>query len=104
VLPFASLNAATATGAGTSRDLEGLYRYVTMAMSATGSPSTVNIDLEGSHDGTNWVVLTGAALSQGAVSVNAHLIRYVRANLKTLTGGSSPTVTATIATVSVRGD
>lgn len=97
MLPFASLDAATATGPGASRDLESLFRVITMAMSTTGSPSTVAIDLEGSHDGTNWFQLIGGTPSQGAVSIGTHLVRHVRANLKTLTGGSSPTVTATIA-------
>ena len=102
-LPFTSLDAAAATGAGASRDLEALSGHHTMVVSSTGSPSSVSVILEGSHDGSVWVQLgtaVGAGPSVRTVpgdGVLEHLVRFVRANLVTLSGGSSPTVTATIA-------
>ena len=99
-LPFVSLNAATATGAGDSRDLEGSFDHHTLIVSSTGGAS-INVALEGSHDGTTWVTLANAASGQVTVpnsgAATGPLIRYVRANLTMLSGGSSPTVTATIA-------
>lgn len=101
-LPFTSLNAATSTGPGTSRDLERPTRLFTMVVSATGSPSSVSVDLEGSLDGSFWFALVrrndiGAATVGD--SAGAHFVRYVRANALTLSGGSSPTLTAVIAPI-----
>jgi hypothetical protein len=107
-LPFTSLNAATATGPGASRDLETVGGYHGMIAWSTGSPATAQVTLEGSHDGSNWVILgTGVNATGGPASLIVPssstpgnpglLVRYVRANLTSLSGGSSPTVTATIA-------
>lgn len=96
-LPFVSLNAATATGAGASRDLEGVYTRHTLAVSVTGGPESLQVRLEGSHDGINWHVLSGTFASTGFYTADSHLVRYVRANFISISGGSSPTVTATIA-------
>lgn len=98
-LPFKSLDAATAAGAGASKDLEGVFSKHTIVMASTGNPTTVSVTLEGSHDGVNWFD-AGAptiTLSVTKATVDTHLLRYVRANLITLSGGSSPTVTVTIA-------
>jgi hypothetical protein len=96
LLPFTSLDAVTATGVGEERDLETSLRYHTAHLVTTGSPSSVDVALQGSLDGTNWVHL--ATLSAGAlVTSNNHVVRYIRAELHTLSGGSSPTVTVKIA-------
>jgi len=98
-LPFTILNAVTATGLGASKDLEGVGSTFDILLFTTGSPTTVTVSLEGSHDGTNWYAITNpvATLSVPHVSITGFLFRFVRANLITLTGGSSPTVTATVA-------
>jgi len=84
-----------------------------MAVSTTGSPSSVSVDLEGSLDGSFWFALGRlndlSALTVGpdpyggqdtsATFKHAHWVRHVRANLLTLSGGSSPTVTALIAPI-----
>jgi hypothetical protein len=93
-LPFTSLDAATSPGAGSVRDLEGSLFHHTVLVWATGEPSAVRVDFYGSHDGDNWFNFgntTGAPLSVDRV------VRYVRADLTTLTGGTSPALTATIA-------
>ena len=115
-LPFTSLNSATDTGAGTSVDLEGVANEFTMNVVVTGSPSSLTVRLQGSHDGTNWFTILDSDNSgskvYGTEYANKHETldnsltarplkphaRYVRANLVTLTGGTSPTVTATVAT------
>jgi len=98
-LPFTALNAVTATGAGASRDLEKAFATFDVLLFTTGSPTTVTVVLEGSHDGTNWYQIGNPAitLSTPHQLITGYVFRYVRANLITLTGGSSPTVTATVA-------
>lgn len=105
-LPFVSLDAATATGPGASNDLEGVYDHHTLVVAATGG-CTWSVALEGSHDGSTWVSLRNfgtfsAAAMAGTVpdpdAIPGNLVRYVRANLVTLSGGTNPTVTVTIAT------
>jgi hypothetical protein len=104
-LPFTSLNAATAAGPGASNDLETVSNAHTMVVSCTGStsPFTANYVLEGSHDGTAWISLVngsfgaGATVSSISTSVGSALVRYVRANLTFISGGTAPTFTATIA-------
>lgn len=97
--PSTSLNAVTATGAGTVVDL-GVVRSVhTMQTTVTGAPSAVTVNLEGSLSaGGPWAVLVASTSTAGDVqTVSGKAVRYVRANLVTLTGGTSPTVTALIA-------
>lgn len=103
-VPFESLSAASATGVGTSSDLGELADHHTMFVTTTGGGSWV-VALEGSHDDTHWLSLgqvSGSSAGPAQVTTPSSdipgiLVRYVRANLTSLTGGSSPTVTATIA-------
>lgn len=69
-----------------------------MIVTVTGSPTSVSVNLEGSHDNVNWVNLTTyTSTSSGYVSFDSQVrVRYVRANLTAITGGSSPTITASI--------
>lgn len=98
-LPFTSLNAATTTGPGSSKDFEDVSGNHTMIVTTTGSPSEVVVRLQGSHNGSVWVDLgsVDAFGSAPGIVAAAYLVRHVRANISTLTGGSAPTVTATIA-------
>jgi len=103
-VPFLALDAAVATGAGVSRDLGEVADHHTLFVTATGSPSSWTVKLQGSHDDLTWVDLHSASGSTATTAVTApqsdapgHLVRYIRANLTSLVGGSSPTVTATIA-------
>lgn len=99
--PFTSLNAVTAIGAGSARDLEDVYRAHTLIATATGNPVGWQIKLEGSHDGTNFAqlaVVNGAGNGPVVVSASSDIVQHVRASLSSLSGGTSPTVTATIAT------
>nr|BDD46000.1 hypothetical protein 10 [Gammaproteobacteria bacterium] len=95
------LNAASSTGTGVHCSLGEPRANHTVAVTITGAPSAVTIDLEGSLDGVNWVQLQTHTFDAGELSdekgmfhsVNT-LVNHVRANLTTLTGGTSPTVTA----------
>jgi hypothetical protein len=96
-LPFESLTSATSPGSGTSRDLEDVQAEHTLIIFATGSPAGFVVHLEGSHDDTNWVDLGSANEGTPFIAVSYALVRYVRARLFSITGGSSPTVSASIA-------
>ncbi len=97
--PYTSLNAATATGPGAVTDL-GVVRSVhTLQTTVTGGPSAVNVNLEGSLSASGpWLVLASSTSTTGDVqTASGKAVRYVRANLTTLTGGTAPAVTALIA-------
>lgn len=114
ILPFVALNAASSTGPGPVMDLNGTANEFTVFSISTGSPTSLNLHFEGSHDGINWFNMylglnapaTGEAISTqywengcantGFTRPKPHA-RFVRMNLITLTGGTSPTVTATVA-------
>ena len=96
------LNAAAATGAGSSQKVSQIPSQHTVAatMGGTVVATAVTVDLEGSIDDTTWFQLARHAFSAGEISAEAAMfhvidkpVRYVRANLITLTGGTDPTVT-----------
>jgi hypothetical protein len=100
---FTSLNAATATGAGDvaavagSAALGGVPKKIAWEVRVTGSPSAMQVDLEGSLDNSNWYQIdTYNTVANTLRQVVDKAAKFVRARLVTLTGGSSPTVTARI--------
>lgn len=94
MLPFTSLDAATEVGPGAVKDLEGSFRHHTMIVNVTGAPTQVSVNLVGSHDGEHWASL--GHVGGGILSAEG-LVRYVRADVTILTGGTAPTVFASIA-------
>ncbi|HYE59423.1 MAG TPA: hypothetical protein VD948_13000 [Rhodothermales bacterium] len=96
-----SLDAETGTGAGESfqvwsnsqpRSLPVSHRWL---FTITGSPTNIRIDIEGSLDDSTWFDINCWNLvSDGTLYIPNPQVYYARANLVTLTGGSSPTVTA----------
>ena len=91
--PFVALSAATATGASGGVDLTWCASNASIILTVTGAPTAVSVNLEGSLDGTNWVVLK-TLTAAGVGSSTGVPVRFIRANLTTLTGGTTPTVTA----------
>lgn len=96
------LNAAAVTGAGSTQRVSLIpSQHTVQATMGGGTVATaVTLDLEGSLDDTTWVQLARHAFSAGDISAEAAMfhvvdkpVKYVRANLITLTGGVSPTVT-----------
>jgi hypothetical protein len=66
----------------------------------TGSPASLSIQLEGSPDGVAAFLLgsAGTSTSGGIITLSSLVyVPYLRVNLTALSGGSSPTVTATVA-------
>ena len=100
--PRASLSAVAATGAGTAI-VTGPWLTNTNSIgvftSTTGTPATIAINIE-VLVGAVWYPIAGAQITATATQcVNVSLpagANQVRANLITLTGGTSPTVTALI--------
>lgn len=97
--PYTSLNAATATGPGTVFDLGVVRSSHSLQTSTTGSPTGVTVLLEGSLGASGpWTTLATSTSTTGDVqTVTGKAVRYIRANLTVLTGGTAPTVTALIA-------
>ncbi len=98
---FVSLNAVTAIGAGQvaaylPKDA-GYFSYAWQT-AITGAPTAININLEGSLDGTTWAVMDTSTVVGGEMRfLNTKNAIFIRANLTTLTGGTAPTVTVTLA-------
>ena len=97
-----SLAAVTATGAGTATYLGSVRANHAIQVTYTSNPTAVAVNLEGSLDGTNWRTLGSWSIAGGQASgdivwITGKAAIWVRANLATLTGGTSPAVTATIA-------
>ena len=63
----------------------------------TGSPATATLVIYGSIDGVNFFDISGnqAAASNLLFFVIDKPVRYLRANLTALSGGTAPTVTVT---------
>jgi hypothetical protein len=98
-----SLDAVTATGAGALVDLESARASHALQVTHTGSPTAVVVKLMGSLDGTTFTEIgewDSATEANGAtVFVTGKPSVFVRADLGTLTGGATPTVTAICAAV-----
>lgn len=109
-----SLTNATSTGAGTAYD--SLSHHAGWQMSidnVTGNPTTVTVYLELSTDNSTWVrdgYLSSTVPTSGFsvadptkppnyVTTSTQPYRYARANLTALSGGSSPSVTASVYTL-----
>lgn len=105
-----SLVAATATGAGVALTFDSPRRsHFNYQVSWTGSPSSVVVTLEITVDGTNWVTWA-TFTSNGTTPPSGSIqggdigpIMGARLNLTTLSGGSSPTVSATYVQVEAVG-
>jgi hypothetical protein len=69
-------------------------------MGGTVVATAVTVDLEGSLDNTTWFQLATHPFSAGDISAEGAMfhvidkpVKYVRANLTALSGGTDPTVT-----------
>ena len=92
-----SLDAVSATGPGAAIMFDEPHTNHSLSYSTTGSPTSVAVELEGTIDGTNWFGLFSAGNPPFGNSIDFPLLG-IRANLTTLVGGVSPTVTAWVAT------
>ena len=99
---FKSLAAATAVGAGASMQYVEALVHHDIQVIITGAPTAVRVDVESSNDGgTTWGAIDTWSLAGGDVSgghsfTSGQPVMMMRANLVTLTAGTTPTVTAYI--------
>lgn len=106
------LNATSSTGPTDAEQVQGAKRYGILFV-ATGSPSSVNLILQGSLNGSDWFSVYSVNESRTGLltwndtstsTVGEPLpdartegpVTYLRLNLVTLSGGTSPTVTASV--------
>lgn len=98
------LNAATTPGTETDpEEITGATRFG-LQVETAGSPTTVGVFLDGSIDGVNWhplIVATGVTgqLYGFGLAATAPVVKYIKLRLDALTGGTSPTVTASVVAV-----
>ena len=87
------LDAVTGVGAGNGRMTDKVFAHHGWQISVTGAPSAVSVTLEGSLDGSTWVVLDTSTITTSEIRFVANKpVLFVRGNLGTLTGGTAPTV------------
>lgn len=92
------LNAVTTTGA--SARWRANCKDHTIQINVTGNPTAVTVDLEGSLDDNTYFRLASHNFDTTEITnqasmfhVETKMVDYIKANLTTLTGGTSPTVT-----------
>lgn len=89
------LDAVESPVSGSAIQLKKTVTYCTVQVIATGSPAAVDVELEGSLDGTNYSALATHSVSLPAdiFHVAGKPVTHVRGKLTNLSGGTSPTVT-----------
>ncbi len=103
LMPFVSLNAASAVVNGAVLDSVTAHQTVALfiTQTSTTAPTTMTVALQGSADGTNWVTLVSStATAAGTVVINStgSPARYFRGAITALTGTPAAlSVTATVA-------
>lgn len=103
-----SLDAVASTGPGSELNFDSprYFGVVSLQVFFTGSPSDVEVNLEGTLDGVTWNSMGNwhSPENPGLIaSIGVSPVLGLRANLVSLTGGTSPTVTALIATAPLYG-
>ena len=92
---FTSLTAVSATGAGSAvRSVQGTGgRNFTWVTFFTGTPTSINVNLEGSVDGTHYFTLDSSTSTAGEMRHVAYKnVRFVRCNISAYTvNGSTAT-------------
>lgn len=97
---FTSLESVTEPTVGESRQLNKTTAHHTMIVTVEGTPTNVVVYMEISHDNVRWIRTNQFQSNQsGLVTTIAtgNLAAFVRANLTTLTGGTDPHVSVSVA-------
>ena len=106
IAPFVSINAVTTPTTGLYVSFNACRQYSSMQVSYTGAPTTVTVNLLGTLDGQNWFQLAQYSGGSGESGKSGDIVWgtampviAINAVLTTLSGGSAPTVTATLGAV-----
>lgn len=94
---FAQWSAISSTGTSDSFDVSFTSpTFHSIQLTIAGSPGACTAQLEGTLDGTTWAALTPATACTSSVTfyASAEGAQSIRVNVTALSGGSSPTVTA----------
>jgi hypothetical protein len=95
-----SLDAVASAQEGSAIIFDVPKTAFSMQISFTGAPTSWEVHLEGSIDGTNWKNIGSLATgspSGDILSASGKALPMIRANLISMSGGSSPTFTAWLA-------
>ena len=96
------LNAEASPVVTDAEEVPGTTTYG-LQVDAAGSPSNFNIFLEGSLDGVDWFTLLAFSLGTGGNPrlewVTGKPVTFIRINFAGFSGGSSPTMTASVIAV-----
>lgn len=94
---YCATDVFTATGTGQIRGpLQEAPVDHAIQVVITGSPSSVSLTVQGSLDGANWFTLGSAITAAGLTFIADSPVLFMRTNLGTLSGGTSPKVTVTV--------
>lgn len=91
------LDAETVATETDAAEVSGATSYA-LQVARTGDPTSADVTLQGSIDGVTWSALgaaTGGASDQ-IVWVSDRPVKYIRLKLFGLTGGSFPSVSASV--------
>ncbi len=91
------LNAVTTPQVSNTEEVSDTI-YYGLEVNTTGNPSSALVILEGSIEGTNWVSIV--AISGAGITyqnpVEPRPVKYLRVQLVSLSGGTSPSVSASV--------
>lgn len=95
MLPFKSLNAETSVGSGVQKDLEGTFFNHAVFLTHSTNPTSFEVDVQVSPDGSLWVSI-GSVTTAGGHASFSFPARYVKARVVSIAGPSAD-VTAWVA-------
>ena len=95
-----ALNAATGAGISSVIDLGTTSQAIILETIVTGAPTAVEVTVESTNDiNSTWRTVIMSQSTTGDHWKAGAGLRYLRARLVNIAGGTSPTATATIAAI-----
>lgn len=97
---FTSIESTSVEGPGEYRQLQKATAHHTMFVFVDGSPTSVLVVLEGSHDGFRWMSIGSQQAAEDGIRTTpatTHLVTYIRARLVLIQGDPDAKVSVSIA-------
>ncbi|MGJ5032349.1 hypothetical protein ACQR1I_36310 [Bradyrhizobium sp. HKCCYLS2038] len=93
-----SLNAVTNPTVGAAIMFDSPKHICSLIVTATGSPSSIDVSLQGTIDGMHWVDLaTSSVGADKVIGSTSYAVMGLRAVLNNWSGGARSTFTASVA-------